>query len=663
MIDNNDKVDMTNAYLSCTKLPEKSKFFTPNAQFIINPEYENKKLGEELKQLSNGGYCSLDYLKCPDDYICNYTNENKSKCVKKDDKKFTKERYWYRFNDIEIPVITGKDESIKNKIYEKAKEYTDNGKTYPTIPEEILGEILEHIYNDDDLSLRNYIIRLSNDENTKYLKSQLNDILDNYQNSRILEKYQICKNNQDYNENLLITKLEYKFSDFYKELCSTNNYIFYKFIFMTPNWIGKEKFETCLRLFAVFGMLSYLHPHLADHKVSSSNANNLEDMKSIDISKFFEEKVKDSGDKSDLTMYYKKGNNEEIIFTTAKNKNIKNLGMAKLDLADLKFISDLYEERNPNKKNNYKIAIGIPNKEGFIYKMSKAEKTSEDYVEIVEKTIENDLLFDKHDIMMMFKIFKKTLVKYSVDDLKRFCIFKENLNCRVTYPKIHEKMFIDKTRDKFANSENTVHWGLFKFMDIISLIVEFIKVNPGSYNIIIDDEDELSRKIKSNIEIRDDTEHIVYINNNDPIIGEKSDNQQFNYCINVFKEEPTQEAEKVINIVHQHENILNIIRWGLREVEYMRDINKKELMAEYSSYEKFKNMKYLDKDNYHLVIDTDPEYLTTDVYKKFPRLYFYEYKNIEDLTGYKIEAEFSENEIPSLLFILKLLKEIYISNE
>ena len=102
-------------------------------------------------------------------------------------------------------------------------------------------------------------------------------------------------------------------------------------------WVGKDKQESLLRLFAGLGLIE----KIKSYDMCKGNYNKKTITKNTTIKDIFYNKennlikLKDKGDKSDLTMLCKK-NNKKILVTSSKNrKNEKNEGIGKYDIRDI----------------------------------------------------------------------------------------------------------------------------------------------------------------------------------------------------------------------------------------------------------------------------------------------------------------------------------------
>ena len=153
----------------------------------------------------------------------------------------------------------------------------------------------------------------------KKVKETINDL-----NLKNLKKL-ILKNEEGINQtyNMGTFKDLYEFLQLYEE----NNIITW-LKEEEENWVGKDKQESLLRLFAGLGLID----KLKSYDTCKGNYNEKTITKNTTIKDVFYNQennliyLKDKGDKSDLTMVHKE-NDKKILVTTSKNrKNGKNEG-------------------------------------------------------------------------------------------------------------------------------------------------------------------------------------------------------------------------------------------------------------------------------------------------------------------------------------------------
>lgn len=216
-------------------------------------------------------------------------------------------------------------------------------------------------------------------------------------------------------------------------------------------WIGKDKQESVMRLFAYFGLLS----KLTDFTMCNGNFN----LQTIEPFKSYNEifydnnnklnKLKDSGDSSDLTGINKK-NNKNIIVTTSKNINKLNIG--KLG------ISQIFMNAQKYKDKGYIItyAFCVRNIEEFNIMKNSTHNSSTDLLEIIET--ETTIIIDWNDLNEAFHNFK---LYFQNKDLNQ--ILKNDKETFIL--KMHQQLSVIKTiklkqiKSKQQKQSNKILWG------------------------------------------------------------------------------------------------------------------------------------------------------------------------------------------------------------
>jgi adenine-specific DNA-methyltransferase len=226
------------------------------------------------------------------------------------------------------------------------------------------------------------------------------------------------------------------FIDLYNHLKSIGVNDFKDFL-NNDAWIGKDKLESCFRLFAFLG----LFPEFNNYNICIGNYNKNTININRDLKVFLEQSLKDKGDKSDLTFI--SIDNNTIIATTCKN--LKNYHINDLDIRDIKCIyNDIYKQ----KYTELIIAIVIKNKKEFKEIIHGAEQSSYDIKELI---INNSIIIDYEDI---YEAFYKFSFKFQLKSIEELF----NYNKKFISLKFHQDITINKTLKIFENC-NTVLWG------------------------------------------------------------------------------------------------------------------------------------------------------------------------------------------------------------
>jgi hypothetical protein len=269
----------------------------------------------------------------------------------------------------------------------------------------------------------------------KKVKENINDL-----NLKNLKKL-ILKNEETINQtyNMDTFKDLYEFLQLYEE----NNII----TWLKEPWVGKDKQESLLRLFAGVGLID----KIKSYDICKGNYNEKTITKHTTIKDVFYNhednliKLKDKGDKSDLTMIYRE-NNKKILVTSSKNKkNEKNEGIGKYDIRDIHSIFS-------SKYNGYEIiyCVCTKNKERFMKKVKNSEKCNEDIKEILLK--EDTIIIDWNDLNEAFHKFKSIYGNKSLDSII-------NSNKSPLILKMHQHLGVLKTLRMKNCEKKKILWG------------------------------------------------------------------------------------------------------------------------------------------------------------------------------------------------------------
>ena len=155
-------------------------------------------------------------------------------------------------------------------------------------------------------------------------------------------------------------------------------------------WVGKDKQESALRLFAPLGCIQ----KLSDYHVCSGNFN----LKTISKMKTFSQifydtrnnlvQLKDKGDSSDLTCI-SKTNDKHLLVTTSKN-NSKKTHVGKLDID--KILTNFQQYRKDD--FTMSLCVCIRNVDDF--------NTMKENIEITNAELKNKSLLENENFMNYF---------------------------------------------------------------------------------------------------------------------------------------------------------------------------------------------------------------------------------------------------------------------
>ncbi len=222
--------------------------------------------------------------------------------------------------------------------------------------------------------------------------------------------------------------------------------------FMNLKWNStREKQETYFRLFAYLGLIN----NFKEYKVSVGNFNKGEIILVNNIINFYKnKKIKDTDDKSDLTLYRmnEETGDGDLILTTSKN--LKDYTIEKLETFTLETI--YHESKKQNKFsdelniNNFRICIVIPNKEVLIEKI-KGCRINIKNKKIIENFNEN-IVIDWSDLYKNYLTFNNLFKDKSYDEL--YVIEK-----KILIPKFHQDLTLKKTIKLIDNMVKEIIWG------------------------------------------------------------------------------------------------------------------------------------------------------------------------------------------------------------
>lgn len=212
-------------------------------------------------------------------------------------------------------------------------------------------------------------------------------------------------------------------------------------IWLTTPWKGKDKQESCLRLFAKLGLI----PKLNDFDICQGNFN-LKTIKPItEIREIFYEggrpiNLKDKGDSSDLTGIHKK-NKKELLLTTSKNITKMNVGLLDIDKILTNFKQ--YEKE----QYTMKLCIAIRNISDFEEMKSRIESSNI----VLKNAISNAIIIDWNDLKQAFHQFQYQFKNLDIQSIL-------NSNKKLLCLKMHQEMSVIKTME-LKETKDCILWG------------------------------------------------------------------------------------------------------------------------------------------------------------------------------------------------------------
>jgi len=250
----------------------------------------------------------------------------------------------------------------------------------------------------------------------------------------------ILKNNEVINKesiNMATFKDLYEFIQNFKE----DNIIKW----LEEPWIGKDKQESLLRLFAGLGLVDKLN----SYDICKGNFNKKTISKNISIKDvFYNEKnnlinIKDKGDASDLTGILKE-NNKHLLVTTSKNLNKTQVGKLDID----KILTNFQQYNDDG--FTMSLCICIRNNNDFQSMKKGIEETNKQLRLILEK--EDTIIIDWNDLNQAYHHFKMYFVNKSLDSII-------DLNKNTLILKMHQHLGVLKTLKMKNSGKKKILWG------------------------------------------------------------------------------------------------------------------------------------------------------------------------------------------------------------
>jgi len=210
-------------------------------------------------------------------------------------------------------------------------------------------------------------------------------------------------------------------------------------------WVGKDKQESLLRLFAGLGLVDKLN----SYDICKGNFNKKTISKNISIKDvFYNEKnnlinLKDKGDASDLTGILKE-NNKHLLVTTSKNLNKTQVGKLDID----KILTNFQQYNNDG--FTMSLCICIRNNNDFQSMKKGIEETNKQLKLIVEK--EDTIIIDWNDLNQAYHHFKMYFVNKSLDSII-------DLNKNTLILKMHQHLGVLKTLKMKNSGKKKILWG------------------------------------------------------------------------------------------------------------------------------------------------------------------------------------------------------------
>ena len=214
---------------------------------------------------------------------------------------------------------------------------------------------------------------------------------------------------------------------------------------LEEHWIGKDKQESVLRLFASLSLIDKIK--LYDICTGNFNLKTITKHKSIkDI--YYNEKnipisLKDKGDSSDLTGIHKK-DDKHLLVTTSKNINKMQVGELDID----KILTNFEQY----KKDGYTMTLCICIRyiSDFHNMIKGIEKTNQQLKLFLEK--EDIIIIDWNDLNQAYHQFKMNFAGKSLDKMI-------NSNKNILSLKMHQTLSVMKTIRMKTFEKKRILWG------------------------------------------------------------------------------------------------------------------------------------------------------------------------------------------------------------
>ena len=267
----------------------------------------------------------------------------------------------------------------------------------------------------------------------KKVKETINDL-----NLKNLKKL-ILKNeetiNQTYNMNTF--KDLYEYLQLYEE----NNII----TWLKEPWVGKDKQESLLRLFAGLGLIY----KIKSYDICKGNYNEKTITKNTTIKDVFYNQednlinLKDKGDSSDLTGICKE-NEKHLLVTTSKNLNKTQVG--KLDIDKILTNFKQYQDE----KYTMSLCVCVRDRIDFETMKNNVEKTNHQLKSLLEK--EDTIIIDWNHLNQAYHQFKIFYRETPIDNII-------NSNKTTLCLKMHQHLGVLKTLRMKNNEKKKILWG------------------------------------------------------------------------------------------------------------------------------------------------------------------------------------------------------------
>jgi len=281
-------------------------------------------------------------------------------------------------------------------------------------------------------------------------------------------------------------------------------------------WVGKDKQESLLRLFAGLGLIDKLKSYV----ICKGSFNEKTITKNTTIKDVFynEEneliKLKDKGDSSDLTGIYKE-NEKHLLVTTSKNLNKTQVG--KLDIDKILTNFKQYQDE----EYTMSLCICVRDRIDFETMKKNIEKTNHQLKSLLEK--EDTIIIDWNDLSQSYHQFKIFYGETPIDNII-------NSNKTTLCLKMHQYLGVLKTIRMKNCKKKKILWGHIqrsgKSYIIGGCIIEDSKDKDECNYIVIttapNETIEQQRKVFDCIQLKDFNIIVLNGKNKKPVLSKKN---------------------------------------------------------------------------------------------------------------------------------------------
>jgi hypothetical protein len=226
--------------------------------------------------------------------------------------------------------------------------------------------------------------------------------------------------------------------DLFDYLKTIQNEIELKKFLKTNDWRGKDKQESIFRLFSFLK----LFPEFSSFDVCKGNFNKKTFKTENSLQILLNQKLKDVGDKSDLTFMNDK---KQLIITTSKNLNKYSIQ----DL-DIRSINSLFQDKYKNFGFTLIYCIVIRNKNVLFDIVQSAHDCNDDIKQVIYN--ETTIILDQNDLVDTFELFKSVYGNVNIIDIVK-------LDKVPLILKLHQKLSVYETTELIKKNVKNILWG------------------------------------------------------------------------------------------------------------------------------------------------------------------------------------------------------------